>query len=82
MRTLVRIERVRYAPDGLAEGTWAGNKRFTDQEGAAVYTYVRPYARFADYDIPAGRCALTGILQHDGNRYLLKLRDETDCERL
>ncbi len=80
--TLVRIERVRYAPDGLAEGTWAGNKRFTDQEGAAVYTYVRPYADFAGNEVPAGPCSLTGILQHDGGRYLLKLRDETDCSPL
>ena len=78
----MRIERVRYAPDGLAEGTWAGNKRFTDQEGAAVYTYVRPYADFAGNEVPAGPCSLTGILQHDGGRYLLKLRDETDCSPL
>ena len=80
--TLVRIEGVHYAPQEPVPGTWAGDNRFADDAGNEIRTYVRPYARFADYDIPAGRCALTGILQHDGNRYLLKLRDETDCERL
>ncbi len=76
------IEGVHYAPQEPVPGTWAGDNRFADDAGNEIRTYVRPYARFADYDIPAGRCALTGILQHDGNRYLLKLRDETDCERL
>ncbi|MCM1150527.1 MAG: DUF5689 domain-containing protein [Alistipes sp.] len=78
--TLVRIEGLHYAPEELSEGNWAGYKRFADDEGAAVYTYVRSYARFADNEVPAGRCALTGILQHDGDRYILKLRDEDDCE--
>lgn len=80
--TLVRIERVRYAPDGLAESSWTGSKRFADETGAAVYTYVRPYADFAGNEVPTGPCSLTGILQRDGDRYLLKLRDETDCSPL
>lgn len=80
--TLVRIEGLRYAPDELSEGHWSGNKRFTDESGAAVYTYVRSYADFADSEVPAGPCSLTGILQRDGDRYLLKLRDETDCTPL
>lgn len=77
--TLVRIEGLRYAPDDLTEGCWAGNKRFADETGAAVYAYVRTYADFADHEVPAGPCSLTGILQCDGDRYFLKLRDETDC---
>lgn len=79
--TLVRLEGLHYAPEEPVPGKWSGYQRFADDAGNEIRTYVRSYARFADYGIPAGRCALTGILQHDGNRYLLKLRDETDCER-
>lgn len=71
-------------PEDLTPGTWAGYKRFTDNAGAAVYTYVRSYARFADDEVPVGRCTLTGILQYDATgegRYILKLRDENDCTR-
>ena len=77
--TLVRIEGLHYAPEELSERCWAGYNRFTDEKGSDIYTYVRIYARFADAEVPAGRCALTGILQYDGSRYLLKLRDENDC---
>ena len=56
-------------------------KRFTDDTGAAVYTYVRSYARFADDEVPSAG-TLTGILQYAGEgRYILKLRDENDCTR-
>lgn len=77
--TLVRIEGLRYTPEGLSDGTWAGYKRFTDARGAEIYTYVRTYAGFADHEVPVGVCALTGILQQTGTRYSLKLRDENDC---
>lgn len=80
--TLVRIEALGYTPEDLTPGTWAGYKRFTDAEGAEIYTYVRSYARFADNEVPVGRCSLTGILQYDDagdGRYILKLRDESDC---
>lgn len=77
--TLIRIEGVHYAPEPLSASGWSGEKRFTDDAGAEIYTYVRPYADFAQHPLPAGRCSLTGILQHDGNHYLLKLRDESDC---
>lgn len=80
--TLIRIEGLHYAPDDLAAGSWAGYCRFADDAGAEIRTYVRSYARFATDEVPAGRCTLTGILQYDGNRYLLKLRDETDCQLL
>jgi len=58
--TLVRIGALSYTPEDLTPGTWAGYKRFTDDTGAAVYTYVRSYARFADDEVPVGRCTLTG----------------------
>ena len=80
--TLVRIDGLRYTPEDLSAATWAGEKRFTDDEGHAIHTFVRPYARFAGADVPAGVVSLTGILQYDAagdGRYLLKLRDENDC---
>ncbi|MDE5708760.1 MAG: hypothetical protein K2I32_04855 [Alistipes sp.] len=77
--TLVQVEGLHYEPEELSAGSWAGYKRFADDDGTAVYTYVRSYARFADAEVPAGRCSLTGILQYDGSRYILKLRDENDC---
>ena len=80
--TLVRIDGLRYAPEDLSAATWSGYKRFTDDAGNAVYTFVRQYARFADTDVPPGTVSLTGILQYDAagdGRYILKLRDESDC---
>lgn len=55
----MRIGALGYTPEDLTPGTWAGYKRFTDDTGAAVYTYVRSYARFADDEVPVGRCTLT-----------------------
>ena len=69
-------------PEDLSASTWSGYKRFADSDGNIVYTYVRPYARFADADVPAGTVSLTGILQYDAagdGRYILKPRDESDC---
>lgn len=77
--TLISIEGLRYTPEDLTPSTWSGYKRFTDDAGNAIFTYVRSYADFADREVPAGNCSLTGILQQDGARYLLKLRDEGDC---
>lgn len=80
--TLVRIDAVRYTPEDLSNGTWAGYKRFTDTDGEVVYTYVRTYADFAAEEVPVGTCSLMGILQYDpagDGRYMLKLRDESDC---
>lgn len=76
---LVRIDRLRYAPEELSTATWAGYKRFTDETGAEIHTYVRTYARFANEEVGAGYRSLTGILQReDSGRYLLKPRDEAD----
>lgn len=76
---LVRIDFLHYAPEELSAATWAGNKRFTDDAGDEIYTFVRTYARFADDEVPSGTCSITGILQQDdAGRYLLKPRDEDD----
>lgn len=77
--TLVRIEGLRYEPEELTPSQWAGYKRFTDAEGREIRTYVRTYADFAEGEVPVGAVALTGILQLDGQKYILKLRDENDC---
>lgn len=78
--TLVRIPDVGLFGEEAAV-TWAGYHRFADAEGNLIRTYVRTYADFAGTPIPEGRGSLTGILQQDGtaaDRYILKLRDETD----
>ncbi len=80
---LVRIEALRYTPEELADGSWSGYSRFCDLAGRSVYTYVRDYADFADEEVPAGVCSLTGILQYDASgegRFILKLRDSDDCQ--
>lgn len=80
--TLIRIDALRYTPEDLTNGTWAGYKRFTNTGGEVVYTYVRTYAGFAAEEVPVGTCSLMGILQYDpagDGRYMLKLRDESDC---
>lgn len=80
--TLVRIEGLHYDPEELTEASWSGYKRFSDSEGNTLYTYVRNYAAFADNDVPTGDVVLVGILQYDDageGRFLLKIRDESDC---
>ncbi|WP_300886829.1 DUF5689 domain-containing protein [uncultured Alistipes sp.] len=81
---LVRVDGVRFAPEGDEPATWSGMKRFTDADGYVVHTYTRPYADFADREIPDGELLLVGILQcdpaSDGScRYTLRMRDEKDC---
>ena len=81
---LVRVDGVRFAPEGDEPATWSGTKPFTDADGYVVHTYTRPYADFADREIPDGELLLVGILQcdpaSDGScRYTLRMRDEKDC---
>ncbi|MEG2366426.1 MAG: DUF5689 domain-containing protein [Alistipes sp.] len=80
---LVRADGVRFSPKEVELSTWSGSKRFIDETGAEIYTYTRPYANFAQHEIPSSEVLLIGILQYDqtaeGARYTLKLRDETDC---
>lgn len=79
--TLVRIDGLRYEPEELDEASWTGYRRFVDDRGGVIHTYVSEYADFARREPPAGRCILRGILQYDDarGRYQLKLRDERDC---
>lgn len=83
---LVRLDGLFFAPvEEVAECCWGGYRRFGDAAGAFIHTYVRSYADFAAEELPFGSCSLTGILQYDAagdggaGRYLLKLRDATDC---
>lgn len=82
--TLIKIEGLFYLPEDLSDSAWAGYKRFSDENGNIIYTYVRSYATFAEKEVPTGTVALVGILQYDESgdgRYILKLRDENDCIR-
>lgn len=81
---LIRIDGVRAAPETVTENRWGGYQRFVDQQGNVIYTSVRDYADFAEQELPIGACSLTGILYYDPSgegRYLIKLRDETDCQQ-
>ena len=85
--TLVRIEGLQYAPEegDESEAGWAGYRRFVNDRGEEILTYVRTYADFADDELPLGRVALAGILQYDDSgdgHYILKLRDENDCSEM
>ncbi|MCM1301854.1 MAG: DUF5689 domain-containing protein [Alistipes senegalensis] len=93
---LVRIDGLHFVPDTESDAadpaspetdpslaaTWAGTHRFCDASGAAIYSYVRSNADFADTAIPSGEGSLVGILQSEGSgtsaRFLIKLRDEND----
>ena len=82
--TLVRIDGLSHDPEAETDRCWAGTRRFRDASGAFVYSYVRAGADFAAAEIPVGRCSLVGILQYEeqaGGRYVIRLRDETDCIR-
>ena len=82
---LIRVDGLHYTPEEPDEpATWSGYKRFSDDKGGEIETYTRLYADFADAAIPSGEAVLVGILQcttqTDGSiRYILKMRDETDC---
>lgn len=85
---LVCVTGLHFVPEIREEGvpadeSWKGNKRFEDADGNCLFSYVRPYARFAEHTIPEGVCSLTGILQYDernGGYFGIKIRDEHDCQ--
>ena len=82
---LVSVGRLHYVAqdEEQEEPVWSGYRRFENDRGGVLYVYTSPYARFADDPLPQGNVRLTGILQYgktpDGDRFMLKLRDETDC---
>lgn len=78
---LICIEGLFYTPDTPTEQSWSGYRRFTDEEGSVIFTYVRTYAAWAAQPLPTGRCTLVGILQYDAageGRFILKPRYEQD----
>lgn len=90
--TLVRIDNLRYQPEkeeeeeeteviAAEDNRWSGYRRFVDDQGREIRSYVRSYADFADDAIPDGVVSLVGILQADDSegRFVIKPRDEKDC---
>ena len=69
-----------------SEGRWEGYNLFRDAEGRKIAVYTSEYANYAEREIPAGEVALTGILHLgtvDGEEYyMIKMRDESDCQIL
>ena len=64
--------------------TWEGYRLFEDAAGRTIAVYTSAYARFADREIPAGECSLTGVLEYGtagsyGKQFILQMRDENDC---
>ena len=61
-----------------------GLPAFEDAAGRTIAVYTSAYARFADREIPAGECSLTGVLEYGtagsyGKQFILQMRDENDC---
>lgn len=81
---LVRMEGLRFVPETEEESPlWSGYHRFEDAFGGALYSYVRPYANFADQPIPTEQGTWIGILQYDSSgegRYLIKPNDAHDFQ--
>lgn len=63
---LVRIDALRFRPDAeqAVPQTWEGYRLFEDAAGRTIAVYTSAYARFADREIPAGECSLTGVLEY------------------
>ena len=83
---LVRIDALRFRPDAeqAVPQTWEGYRLFEDAAGRTIAVYTSAYARFADREIPAGECSLTGVLEYGtagsyGKQFILQMRDENDC---
>lgn len=68
------------------EGRWTGYNLFCDGEGREIAVFTSEYANYAEQEIVAGEVALTGILHRgvvDGEEYyMIKMRDENDCQIL
>lgn len=86
---LIRIADLTLLPeeeeeDFSARPTWEGYHTFADEAGNTLRTYVNSYADFADQQLPAGPCTLTGILQYDDSgegHFIIKPRNEEDYTR-
>ena len=69
-----------------ADGEWMGYNFFCDEKGNQVAVYTSEYATYANERIPTDRVALIGILHYGkadgGDYYMIKMRDEGDCQIL
>lgn len=69
-----------------SEGTWSGYNFFRDAAGNEVVVHTSEYADYAEQKVPTTQVALTGVLHRgvaDGKEYyMIKMRDERDCQIL
>ena len=81
--TLIEISDLALIPssDEQPPYRWSDTHEFVDLKGQCIETYVRRYARFAEEEIPVGRCSIRGVLQYNGKVYTLKMRYKDDCFR-
>lgn len=67
-------------------GVWEGYSIFADKNGNKIALYTSEYADYAQNPIPTGAVSITGILQYgkvDGEElYIIKMRDEKDCNSI
>lgn len=65
------------------QSVWSGYQIFTDNNGQDIAVYTSEYADYAQTPMPNGRVSITGILQYgkvEGQEYyIIKMRDEKDC---
>lgn len=68
------------------EGTWSGYNFFRDAQGQQIVVHTSDYADFSDHATPQQQVAITGILHRakigGEEYYIIKMRDEKDCQIL
>lgn len=68
------------------EGMWSGYNFFRDAMGNEIVVHTSEYADYAERMVPTTQVALTGVLHRgvaDGKEYyMIKMRDERDCQIL
>jgi hypothetical protein len=82
----IRIDNRHHSPlpDREECTTLSGYHRFTDIENNAIFSYISPYADFANKEIPTSGISLQGILYYEtvgmgiGGQYVIKPRFEDD----
>lgn len=65
------------------EGVWSGYTIFNDKAGNKIAVYTSEHATYAQQPLPEEEVSITGILQYgtvEGEKvYIIKMRDEKDC---
>ena len=82
----IRIENLHHSPlpDREECATLSGYHRFTDTENNTIFSYISPYADFANKEIPISDISIQGILYYEtvgmgiGGQYVIKPRFEDD----